>query len=648
MDLTDLISKLENKIETQKANELTLENKIELINDISSQLSFFIENNESKFHFQCQTYQSLGQLLFKYLRNSLDYLDNIEKSNDKETYSLTDAYYNLACNCLNTIRILSRDTDIISTFQNNDLLDLIQEVADLKNLSIKSAESSGSVTLNFNKKEKLTESEAQIVLKTRERGLLILYALKSMSNLIFNSKLVQEFYGKNNLAENISIYLTNLLANGGPKESVYINNSEYEIVLFKLKVLFLMTVFCKEIRLVLCQQFQSIICLRKLISRLNLGNKEDANLAVEALKILYNLTMEIDSVRLYAKETLSNMRHLFTEPGDKEVLNCTNNLELKDGNELVLNDLSLVLKNLLDYKCESGLNESSTVHISKQAEITSNTINLLTNLPRSTWDNLIQDSKVDASNPYFYENMNMRAIASILEFLNENLKLYVNLKISADILYPVLMLSSLMAKSNKTIRHFMRSKVLPPLTKKDLVNLPQNGTNFRNFLVKLMTDPDLQLKRLCAQFLFILCKESVSRLIKYTGYGNAAGLLAEAGLMLSSHGDKSAYSSESENSDTEDYKKLEGDINLITGQAELENETELLNEKEIKTKEKIKQRRDIFEGMTEEQKEYEAVQLANAIDKLTRLGGIKPATIGADGKPSELEHVLQLQEKKGI
>jgi hypothetical protein len=172
-----------------------------------------------------------------------------------------------------------------------------------------------------------------------------------------------------------------------------------------------------------------------------------------------------------------------------------------------------------------------------------------------------------------------------------------------------------------------------------------------------MTDPNLQLKRLAAQFLFIICKESVSRLVKYTGYGNAAGLLAEAGLMLSSHGDKTAYSSDDtdSNSDTDtDYKKCKHTINLITGQAELddqentEDDDEELKSKinEIKLKKKLT--RDIFEGMSDEQKEYEAMQIVNAIDKLTRMGSgfIKPATIGPDGKPCEIEHVLQLQDKK--
>ena len=34
-----------------------------------------------------------------------------------------------------------------------------------------------------------------------------------------------------------------------------------------------------------------------------------------------------------------------------------------------------------------------------------------------------------------------------------------------------------------------------------------------------------------AEFLFVLCKEDSNRLIKYTGYGNAAGLLLTHGLL---------------------------------------------------------------------------------------------------------------------
>lgn len=128
------------------------------------------------------------------------------------------------------------------------------------------------------------------------------------------------------------------------------------------------------------------------------------------------------------------------------------------------------------------------------------------------------------------------------------------------------------------------------------------------------------------------------------GFGNAAGLLAEMGLMAgkksggserSSGGgganSEGMYSSsdsaaEDQGSDTEDYKQLEAYINPVTGRAEIEPST------------------NPFEGMTDEQKEYEAMRLVNDLDRLTRITGtIKPARIGSDGRPVAVEHVLELQ-----
>lgn len=86
---------------------------------------------------------------------------------------------------------------------------------------------------------------------------------------------------------------------------------------------------------------------------------------------------------------------------------------------------------------------------------------------------------------------------------------------------------------------------------------PEEGGTLRNRLVKLMTSPHTDVKELVADFLFVLCKENVGRLIKYTGYGNAAGLLANRGLMLGGIAaiTTGSYSSDSEDSDTEEYLK---------------------------------------------------------------------------------------------
>lgn len=50
-----------------------------------------------------------------------------------------------------------------------------------------------------------------------------------------------------------------------------------------------------------------------------------------------------------------------------------------------------------------------------------------------------------------------------------------------------------------------------------------------------------------------LCPPSVPRFIKYTGYGNAAGLLAARGLMAG--GRPEGQHSEDEDTDTDEYKE---------------------------------------------------------------------------------------------
>ena len=51
-----------------------------------------------------------------------------------------------------------------------------------------------------------------------------------------------------------------------------------------------------------------------------------------------------------------------------------------------------------------------------------------------------------------------------------------------------------------------------------------------------------------------------------------------------------------------------------------------------------------FAGMTEEQKEHEAMKLVNLINDLHNVGVVKPAIPGPDGRPVEMEHVLQLRD----
>ena len=71
---------------------------------------------------------------------------------------------------------------------------------------------------------------------------------------------------------------------------------------------------------------------------------------------------------------------------------------------------------------------------------------------------------------------------------------------------------------------------------------------------------------MAADLLFVLCKENPERLVKHTGYGNAAGLLASRGLMSGNTNTKTAdYSSDDEDSETEEFRTVADDIDTMTG-----------------------------------------------------------------------------------
>uniref|UniRef100_A0A0M3I4Q3 Synembryn-A n=1 Tax=Ascaris lumbricoides TaxID=6252 RepID=A0A0M3I4Q3_ASCLU len=176
---------------------------------------------------------------------------------------------------------------------------------------------------------------------------------------------------------------------------------------------------------------------------------------------------------------------------------------------------------------------------------------------------------------------------------------------------------------SKEARRFARLKVMPPLRAEDVERRPDVGSEFRNKVVRVMMSA-CNCRQLAAEFFFILCKRSVSRLLKYCGFGNAAGLLANYGFLGAINQPK--RQSDSEDSETEDYKQVENLVNPVTGFIEPPRE-------------------DPLEGMSQEQKEYEAMQLVNAMSKLMDQGVISPGTVGEDGRVRPVKHVLELAPK---
>ncbi|PNI64972.1 RIC8B isoform 11, partial [Pan troglodytes] len=179
----------------------------------------------------------------------------------------------------------------------------------------------------------------------------------------------------------------------------------------------------------------------------------------------------------------------------------------------------------------------------KTEELHSNAVNLLSNVPVSCLDVLIcpltheetaqeattldelpsnktaEKETVLKNNTMVYNGMNMEAIHVLLNFMEKRIDKGSSYR---EGLTPVLSLLTECSRAHRNIRKFLKDQVLPPL--RDVTNRPEVGSTVRNKLVRLMTHVDLGVKQIAAEFLFVLCKERVDSLLKYTGYGNAAGL----------------------------------------------------------------------------------------------------------------------------
>ncbi|XP_011164368.1 synembryn [Solenopsis invicta] len=401
-------------------------------------------------------------------------------------------------------------------------------------------------------------------------------SLKLLCNLLYNSVKVQR---SKVLISSLS-YLIDRIEN-------YTTDVPHDVKLFDLRILFLLTALNTSTRDVvkseLCGDAYLIEILKKFVTQ-NQNNKittdikaEELTIVCEVLKVLFNLYIHSDDTGTEDQEKYKN--------------------------------LVLILYKLL-----------TLTYSVQQDELESHVVNLLTVIPYSCYTPIVQ--AVEGNNcKDIYQNMDMSAISVLLRFLDKKLECKTHL---LENFSPIVTALVRLVKSERIIRKYVRLQILPPL--KDVMNRPEEGTTLRAKLCKLLTSPITELRDLVAELLFVLCKENVNRMVKYTGYGNAAGMFATKGLLGRSHQAETLYSSDSENSETEEYQKYKEQINPVTGCFE-------------------QPKPNPFEGMTEEQKEYEALKLVNLVDKLTREGVVRPCRIGDDGKPEPIEHVLELQNE---
>ncbi|KAK9507476.1 hypothetical protein O3M35_007328 [Rhynocoris fuscipes] len=362
----------------------------------------------------------------------------------------------------------------------------------------------------------------------------------------------------------------------------------YGIKLFDMKLMFLLTALCESTQVNIYKNYNALKLFIDLLNDelkiakknanefgVSILNEEQFKFCCELLKTLFNILMPVK-----------------TENSSKQ------------------KELLRVLRELL-------VTETSTGDLGVHGHV----INLLTLMPLEVLNEIIIPGH-DVKKSNLKNNPGMLAVAKILNYLDVMLTETVGKLKPIETLSPVLLVLLHLAQTNSLFRKYIKMEVLPNL--KEVHKRPEEGDSLRSKLCRLLTSPMDSVREPVADLLFTLCREDVGRMVKYTGYGNSAGLFARRGL---SNGPLS-YSSDSD-SDTEEYTKHKDEIDPVLGCLPGPKDNSI-------------------EEMTEEQKEYLAVELANKIDKLQREGVIQPCSIGADGKPQPLEHVLQLQMQEKL
>lgn len=332
----------------------------------------FVESNENSFTFKFDQPAQLNKLidlLHLYLTESWP------------VNSTTQS--NMIVACMNTIRLLARDQNLSQLYESEPLLGLVQRVA---SLSIETVE-----IVNGN-------------VSTSDLDLVTLSALKSMSNLIYNSKSVQEFYIRNGVAETITISIKQF----NPADAFQATSpatSKINIMLFNLRILFLLTALNKELRMKLREKLQVITYLIEIIDqimkeRLNEDTTPSSQLDFcylksldidfinEILKILYNLTIDLTN-------NMSSGTTVATSSTSSSSASFNVRTANSEEDEAHLMHLVSVLRDLITCRLEEEFDSAKST--SKLKMLHSNIINLLTNMPNLCYEELMTPSITNSS-----------------------------------------------------------------------------------------------------------------------------------------------------------------------------------------------------------------------------------------------------------
>ncbi|XP_026207928.1 synembryn-A [Anabas testudineus] len=403
-------------------------------------------------------------------------------------------------------------------------------------------------------------------------------AMKVLCNVVYNSTWAQERFSALRLMCGLIERVSSSVSCSSP--------SSLSVQFYELRLMFLMTALRPELSTQLKQEGGVSILTAALDSCLEIQWKDQYECAldpaappisleasqriVEILKILFNITFS------------------------------THRQEPSEDDAALYRHLVAILRLCLMKKCT--LSEDTD-------ELQGHTVNLLSALPLQCLDVLLTVPLAPDSEQC--QGVNMDCVHTLLMFMERRLESGDKIK---EKLTPILNLLTESCRAHRETRQYIRKHILPPL--RDVSQRPEEGTTVKSRLIRLMTHLDTDLKHCAADLIFVLCKENVRRFVKYTGYGNAAGLLATRGL-LGGQGSRTSnsdaqYSSDSD-SDTEEYRLVKDRINPVTGRVEAEQP-------------------DPMEGMTEEEKEEEAKRLIMLFNKLSRDNIIQPMGVNSEGK----------------
>lgn len=291
---------------------------------------------------------------------------------------------------LATLRILTRDSKCLDELFTPDRIETILHLANL-----------------------VGEEEAYMTEHSKEfDGQIVVEAQKCLCNLIFNSSIIQRICCHNSCIDGIMLRMRMYKDPMLPLEVKY----------YDMRMLFLLSALCADVRPKIRDEYHGLIYLMEAIDLIIKSTQDDG-----ARSMKKSLRKRKGSGRgKKEKEFLEDACHLLDDNEVdlacevlKVLFNLTCNVDrnnMDDMYEAHFMRLVAILHDLL-------LSETKTRD--RRDELLSHTVNLLTNMPPSCYEELlvpVEEIGIIDNPLYEYDDMNVEAVGVLSEFLDKRLK----------------------------------------------------------------------------------------------------------------------------------------------------------------------------------------------------------------------------------